>query len=425
MQFQYVAKSLSGDRTEGVLEAATAADARRSLRAQNLFPLTIAPGRGGTVADAGVNPKAVALPRAMTSAGLGERLRFRSGKVPRVELLTATSQLAIMTRSGVDLADALWNVADQCRHPALRKVLRDVHEDVSDGQPVSVAMGRHESVFGSAYVAGIAAGEASGTMTDVLARLTELLRNEIRLRGTLRSILAYPVVLTAVAAAVLMTLVLVVLPQFSKVFKDLGATPPPLTRILLDSGDWIRAHLAVMGIGAAVAAVAAGKLWATDAARMWRDRVLLATPVVSRASQPLLTGRLFRLLGAMLQTGVPLLEALRLGRNSIANRRFRDLLVDLEDEVINGRGIGATLAGIDFIPPGAAQMIRTAEHSGHLGDVMLMAGEFYEEEGERQVRTLVKLLEPAVIVVMGVVVAGIVLAVMLPLLDVSTMSGVE
>jgi type II secretory pathway component PulF len=155
---------------------------------------------------------------------------------------------------------------------------------------------------------------------------------------------------------------------------------------------------------------------------MLMDRFLMQARGIGPAMQGLTTGRVFTLLGTMLESGIPLLDALKLCRTSVRNQLFQKLFDQLEDDVMNGKGIGLSLGTASFVPGGAAQMIATAERSGELGSVMQTVGEFYEEEGERQIREAVKFLEPAIILVMGVFVSFIVISVMLPMLDVSTMA---
>ena len=190
----------------------------------------------------------------------------------------------------------------------------------------------------------------------------------------------------------------------------------------MDAANAIRDHylimLAVFGGGV----LAISRFWFTDRGSRYWDGLVLNTVLVRTATQPLLVGRMFRLLGTMLQSGLPLLEAIRLCRSSVRNRHYRELFDSLEQHVINGDGVARALAAARFVPRGATQMVTTAEGTGKLGEVMQSVGKFYEDEGERQVRQLANLLEPAIIVFMGVIVAFIVLAIMLPLLDVSTMS---
>lgn len=404
MQFQYQAKSKQGQVSSGFIEAATLNDARRDLRVQGLFPLSVT--------------------QRQSKNAFGSLSNSPSKKsVKKVEILLFTTQLTIMCQSGIDLAEALQTSASQCRSPVLKSVLEQVHSDVSGGQPVSVAMSKHEHVFGNAYIASIAAGEASGTLVEILLRLSELLRNEIRLRNTIVSVLSYPIVLMSVALLVVMALIFFVLPQFAIVFRDLGKTPPPMTQMILAVGSTIREYCLYLMISGGAGLFAAYRFSKTEYALKLRDRVMLNGFGIRNATRPLLTGRTFRLLGTMLQSGIPLLEAIRLCRSSIKNLLYRRMYDVLEEEILNGKGIGVALSQFEFIPPGAAQMMMTAEQTGKLGEVSQSIGEFYEGNGEDSIRQIAKLLEPAIIVAMGGIVAFVMLSIMLPLLDVSSASS--
>ena len=340
--------------------------------------------------------------------------------VTKSDLLVVTTQLSIMCQSGVDLAAALSSITHECRHVGLKRILTIVSDDVNSGVSASVALGRHASTFGEAYVASIAAAEASGTLVAVLQRLCELLKNEIRMRNAIRSIVAYPIVLTAVAGVVIGALVFFVLPQFSKVFLNMGRPAPPITQLLLDSASFLRAQ--VHWLAAIVAVVGFGllQLSRTEGSRRYFDHLVLHAPLLREATRSLLTGRTFRLLGSLLESGVPLLSALRLCRSAVKNRLFLEMFDNLETEVTNGRGLGGEVSRSEFVPAGAAQMVQTAERTGRLGNVLQLIGSHYEEEGEQLIKSAMKVVEPAVIVLMGVVVGGVVMSVMLPLLDVTT-----
>lgn len=345
-----------------------------------------------------------------------------SRRIRKTDLLIVTSQLAIMCESRIDLAQALRSVARECRQPELKARLEAIFQDVNTGSSAAAAMNRHADVLGDAYVASIAAAEASGTVTNVLHRLAEMLRNEIRLQGSLKAVLAYPVILVGVAGIVLTTLVFFVLPQFGQVFENLGRPAPATTQLLLDTAQFLRENVLLLLAGVGASAVMFWFYAKTDAAHRQRDSIILNSRLLRTGTRPLLTGRVFRLMGTMLQSGVPLLEAVRFCRASLKNHLMRDLFDQLEYDVLNGQALGRALSQASIIPPGAAQMVATAEKTGRLGPVLQTVGEFFEEEGERHVCQAVKILEPAIIVVMGVVVATVVLSVMLPLLDVSTMS---
>jgi type II secretory pathway component PulF len=405
MNFSYTAKSTSGATASGVLTADSLAEVRQKLREQGLFPLVIKQAAGS---------RAIAAARKTGS--------YRQRRVPKRELLTMTSQLAVMSRSGIDLAGAIRSLVQNATHPTLKAALEQVHEAVSSGKPVSVALREQEHVFGGAYIASVAAGEASGRLPEVLDRLSEMLRNEVRQSGTIRTLLAYPIVLTVVSLSVLSVLVLFVLPQFAEVFEQLDAPLPGITRLLLDTSNALRAHILLAG--SALFGTIGWAWWyrGTDVGRRKIDSLKLNLAMFRGVSRPLMIGRLLRLLGTMVESGVPLLDALRLTRGSISNKLYQELFDQLEQAVLNGRDMTGPFTECQFVPPAAAQMIATGERTGNLASVAQITGQFYEEEGEMRLKELATVLEPLIIVVMGVIVATVVMSVMLPMFDFATMA---
>lgn len=402
MLFEYRAKSKEGQLLNGDVEAASLNDARSLLRSQGVFPLNVTQKKSSKSAQLNIFQK----------------------KVTKRDLLLMTTQLSIMHKSGLDLAEALKGVSQQVTNPVLKKAVEQILKDVEAGQSFSAALQSQSRIFGEAFVASIAAGEAAGNLGEVLKRLTELLRNEVRLTGTIRSVATYPLVLICVAFAVINALVFFVLPQFGEVFQNLDSPPPATTQFLLSVGETVRgnATFILLSLGFGIIGFI-NALRSSVFARAF-DSFILETSMLKKATCALFTGRMFRLIGTMLQSGVPLLEAIRLCRRSIRNSRFQDLFDRFEKEVVNGNGLSIVLSSSTIIPNGAAQMIATAEQSGDLGNVMESIGEFYEDEGERHVRDLASLLEPLIIVVMGGVVALVVMSVILPLLDLSSTSSV-
>jgi type II secretory pathway component PulF len=203
----------------------------------------------------------------------------------------------------------------------------------------------------------------------------------------------------------------------------MDAELPVITQMLLAVSNEFRSRfwLWIPGIGMGV-----GGIWAflrsDTGKRMW-DQVTLYSPVLKDVTQTLIIGRLCRLLGLMIDSGVPLLESLRLARSSVKNSLYRELFSQLEDDVLNGRGLSTALSASPFVPPSASEMIMTAEKTGALGTVSTMIGQHFEEEGEAKLKELVSIAEPVITVVMGVVVAIIVMSVMLPLFDLSSAAG--
>jgi type II secretory pathway component PulF len=395
MKINYKAKDRNGILQQGELEADSIAVARSKLKSDGLFVLSL-----DTV---GVQ----------TAANSSASQFGFSARIKTADLLTFMSQLTIMCQSGVDLAESLRNLAEQCPRPALKEVFTAVYRDVSAGVSFSAALKRHPRAFDQTFIAGIAAGECTGTITQVLDRLTNLIRTEM---------LMYPIVLCGVTFVVLNALIFFVLPQFSKVFLDLGRTPPPLTQLLLATGDFARGYGLWFLLAIPLLAIAWYFLRTTEPVQLLKDRFLLNGWAVRHATRALSAGRIFRLLGTMLQSGVPLVECIRLCRSAARNLLYRRLFAQIESDVLQGQGMSKSLVESPFLPQGAAQMVATAERSGRLGQVLQTIGEFYEDEGERHIRDLIKILEPAIILSLGVVVAVVVLSVVLPLLDVSTVS---
>ncbi|MEQ8791295.1 MAG: type II secretion system F family protein [Pirellulaceae bacterium] len=404
MQYSYTAKSSAGSVTTGSLEAASLSQVQQQLREKGLFALEVKPQERR--AAMGLTPR---------------RAMWR--KVAKRDLLALTSQLSIMTKAGIDVAGALESAASQCPNPTLRRALQDIHRDVGGGASVSQALSRHVHIFGEAYIASVAAGEAAGKLPHVLQRLAKLLRNEIRLRGTVRGLMTYPVVLATVSFTVLCGLVFFVLPQFAGIFEQFDVPLPTLTHLLIVCSSELRARWWLY-IPLVVVSVVGGVLFQRSAVgRRWTDYVMLNLPLVRDVTRTLTMGRIFQLLGIMLESGVPLLEGLQMVRASVQNSLFRDLMTSLEREILNGRGMGETLVRCDFIPSSAAQMVSTGEQTGTLGMVTQTMGEYYEEEGETRLREVAAMIEPLIIVVMGVVVATVVLSVMLPMFDFATLAG--
>jgi type II secretory pathway component PulF len=403
MQFVYTAKTNSGDIQTGHISAADVEAVKRALREQSLFVIDVRKKATDT----------------FWKTLLGARERSALSKR---DLLSVTTQLAIMTRSGVDLASAFHSLSQQCANTNLRNVLAQVHRDVTGGKSISDAMQAQASVFGDAYVASVAAGEAAGKLPEVLGRLAQFQRTELRARATIRTLLAYPIMLTGVSSMVVLGLVTFVLPKFVDIFTQFELALPTLTRVIVWLSEMLREHFWIwvpIVIAMFVGLVASRR--SKSGRRHW-DAFMLNAPIIRDITRSFYIGRTFRLLGLMIESGVPLLEGLQLTRNSVRNALYRELFDDLENSILNGRGLANSLINAGFVPAVAAEMILTAERTGTLGMVTELMGEHYEEEGETKLRELATILEPLIIVVMGVIVATIVMAVMLPMFDIATLA---
>jgi type II secretory pathway component PulF len=403
MQFVYTAKSKTGDIQTGHISAADVEAVKRALREQSLFAIDIR--------------------KKVTNSAFKAVLGWRDkSTLSKRDLLSVTTQLAIMTRSGVDLASAFLSLSQQCSNPTMRNILGQVHKDVTGGKSISDAMQAQAAVFGDAYVATVAAGEAAGKLPDVLGRLAQFQRTEIRMRATVRTLMAYPLLLSGVSSLVVIGLVTFVLPKFVDIFGQFDVALPVVTQVIVAMSDVMRKNWLIwvpLMICGVVGLIVSRNV---DAGRRKWDYALLNTPILRDITRAFYIGRTFRLMGLMIESGVPLLEGLRLTRNSVKNMLYRKLFDDLEESILNGRGLATSLITAGFVPAVAAEMVLTAERTGTLGMVTELMGEHYEEEGESKLRELATLMEPLIIVAMGVIVATIVMAVMLPMFDIATMA---
>ncbi|MFK8111804.1 MAG: type II secretion system F family protein [Rubripirellula sp.] len=348
----------------------------------------------------------------------GQGFSFRG--VSSSAVLLTLNQVSVMTQNGIEIAEAIESVSLSCQDSRLKVSLQEIHESVTSGQSLSVAMSLHGRYFPSTLPPMLAAAEASGEVPQTLRLICHRMRDELRMRGTIVGALLYPMILIGASSVVMGALILGVLPQFSHVFESMGKPVPVYTQFLLDFGDFCRAYW--LGLVTVVFGLFAGGLMLRNHPIIQGPiaRFLMYGPLIKAAYRPLQAGRVLRTLAAMIHGGVPLLEAVRLTRKTTRDVHWRGLLTDIEQNLIDGLTASAAMAEVDFIPIETNQLMKTAERTGRVAEVLEDVGAFYEEEAERKIKRLVVALEPAIIVVMGVIVAGIVMSVMLPLLDVST-----
>jgi type II secretory pathway component PulF len=228
--------------------------------------------------------------------------------------------------------------------------------------------------------------------------------------------------LATISSLVVSGLVIFVLPRFQKIFQDFDVPLPAITQLLVACSDVLRHFAWIWGpvVLASIVGLIASRY--TQSGRRWWDRAVLNTVVIRDITRAFYIGRTFRLLGLMIESGVPLLEGLRLTRNAARNSLYRELFDNLEEAILNGRGLASSLIKAGFVPPVAAEMVLTAERTGTLGMVTELMGAHYEEEGETRLREFATMLEPLIIVTMGIIVATIVVSVMLPMFDIAQLA---
>ena len=404
MRLTYEAIDETGREVADEIEAISAADATETLLGLGLTVTTISE----------VRRRAVATDPAHNVRGQARRLK-------NVALLAR--QLAVLIRTGTPLADGLGAIVRQLPNGPWRNVVSDVTEQVEGGSTLSEAMRRHPACFNDICTSLVAAGESSGRLDTLLDRLALMTRQQLKVQRTLTSAMIYPALLMMVGLGVVAIMVVFVLPRFSDLFARLDAPLPPSTELLLAAADILRARWWMLLIALGVVAVATKITFSRPAGRRGLDRALVHLPGFGPVVRSLLTARFARVLGVLLESHVPLLEALALVRRSTGNILYTDLLGQAEEAVVRGESLSAVLATSTLITPYVSEAIRHGEQSGQISPVLLEMAEFMDEENESLVSTMARLVEPIMLIVLGAIVAVIAISIFLPLFDLTSLAG--
>ncbi len=345
------------------------------------------------------------------------RLLFRS-RAGKRSLLLVFRQLALLVETGIDVAEAIELVASTCKQPGLKTALLHVLDDIQNGNSLSLAVAAQEETLGHHVVASIQAGEASGRLVEVLRQIAAQLEEDLSIRATIAGALAYPAILCTASLVVGAILVWFVLPQFEESFSSMGVTPPFFTSILFAVARLVRNNLLIVTVGAVGAIAILGVALSQPPVRTAIYKLCFRSPVIGPTLRNLSVGQLFLNLGHLLMNGISLLEAIQLLKKSTSGGVLGSLVEAWEHDVMEGRGLTYSLDEFGFLPEGSSAMLVMAERTGKLESVLTTAGAYYREEGSSQLRQVLKLSEPLIIVVLGVFVGVVVASVLLPILDV-------
>jgi general secretion pathway protein F len=400
--FAYRAADRTGRTVDGVMEAYDSQAVVERLHREQYFPLRV---------------------EAADTRGSLARLRgslAAPSRVPARDLLTFTQQLATLLEAGLPLERALTILTELAASPRLRAVVHDVAQSVRGGSTLADAVAKHHPrPFSRLYVNTVRAGEKGGVLETALRRLADHLEATREMREAVTSALIYPALLAAVGVGAVVFLLTFVLPRFATVFADLGQEMPLPTRILLAVSDGLVAYWWVLALAALGLALAWQMVTRSEAGRLAVDGTLLRLPVAGDLLRKVEAGRAVRTLGTLLSAGVPLLTALGVARESAGNRVLAAALGTIQDGVKRGDGLARPMTETGAFPPLALHMVRVGEETGRIEEMLGRVATTYESEIRVAVRRLVSLLEPAIIIVLGVVVLGIVLAILLAILSVN------
>lgn len=364
-----------------------------------------------------------AVPAEKTSEGLLARMNrvklFSSRNVTLDDLVLLVQNLVLMLQNGTGLVPAIAAMASQAERPALRQILTQIRDQLEDGAVLSDCLARHPRVFDSMFVAAVKAGEASGELAESLSRLSGMLDVRRQLRARLREALTYPAVVTAVMTVVMIFMLVYMVPKFGEIFRDMGDELPISTRLMLGAAGLIRSRW--WALVPTLLAIGVGARWLLRHPRvtgLW-DRAKLVLPVTGRFYGTAYLYQIFASLGLLLGSRVPHLEAIAIVRQSVRAPRFEGFFDGLSDQVEAGRGMSRAFTEAPFLPEPVKLSVSTGEAAGALDVVMVRLGERYREDLESDIRRLATVIEPIMLVVMGVMVGIIAISFILPMFKLS------
>lgn len=404
--FSYKASDMSGKVVKGTFEAETEDGVVKRLQGMGYIPIQIAP--------AGAAERGLQLD---VGAGLGRLL----GRVSRRDVLQFTQDLAAMLASGLPVDRALTILQDVTEKPRMRDVVAEVRKSVQGGSYLSDAMARHPEAFSDFYVSMVRAGEAGGVLDAVLERLGTFLESSQELVDYIKSALVYPLFLVFVGGVSIIILMTYVIPRFAVIFEDLGGAIPPSTRLLLGTSDLLRGYWWALLPGVAVAVLGFLRYARTPGGKAQLDRLKLRLPLVGELIRKVETARFARTLGTLVRSGVPILQALSLVRDTIGNTVISRAMGRVHERVQEGERMSRPLGESGHFPTMAVQMITVGEESGRLEEMLLRVADNYEKLVRNLVKRLISMLEPALILVMGVVVGFIVISMLMAIFSMNEM----
>jgi general secretion pathway protein F len=403
-RYRYEAVDSAGELLRDVIEAPSAEAAVERLRDRGLLPLAVSEARGGLLAGA-----------------WGQPLFSKNRALSRKTVLLLTQQLGNLLHAGMPLDRALTILIGVSDDQQAKALLERVQEKVRGGSNLADAL-EVQGAFSRFYLNMIRAGEVGGALDVVLKRLTDFLERSQALRETVTSALIYPMILLSVSALSVIILLTFVVPQFQRLFADAGKALPLATQIVIALGDGLRHYGWVGAIGVVLLVALLRQQMSQPASRARWDRWFLRLPLFGDLIAKVETARLSRTLGTLLGNGVSLLNALTIVRETLSNQVLAAALGEVAEHVKTGRGLADPLLEAGDFPKLAVQMIRVGEETGQLQEMLLQVADTYDAEVQTAVKRLLTLLEPALILGLGVVIAGIIMSILVAILSLNELA---
>jgi type IV pilus assembly protein PilC len=417
----------SGKEKKGRMEAASEQAINAALKEQGMFPTSIKEDKFASGAKKSSRPAAGAVGAGgkPKNSFMNFNLTLGSPKVKTKDLTIITRQIAILLDAGLPLVRSLRTLEKQAKKPAVKRVMKESADSVEGGSTFSEALAQHPKTFDKLYLNMIRAGEAAGAMEVILDRLAKFMEKAAKLAGKIKAAMIYPTVVMSVAGMITAGLMIFIVPKFEKIFSELlgGAKLPALTRFVLGISNVMQKHFVETAIAIAVFVVVFKAVGKTKKGRFMIDlakyRAPLMGPIISKSS----IARFSRTLGTLMSSGVPVLQALQIVRDTSGNEVVAEAVQKVHDAVKEGEGMAGPLAATKIFPDMVISMIEVGEETGKLPDMLEKIAETYDDEVDNAVDVLTSMIEPLMIIFLAVVVGTIVIAMFMPLIEIINQLG--
>ncbi|NIS61557.1 MAG: type II secretion system F family protein [Proteobacteria bacterium] len=395
-RYKWEGKTLRGEKRKGEMEAPDEGSVRTHLRQQNVVPTKV--------------------------VAKGKEVSFSLGRqrVKRKDVAVFTRQLATMIDAGLPLVQSLDILAMQQENKTFKEVIKNIKENVEGGSTFAGALGKNPKVFDELYVNLVIAGEEGGILDNVLNRLAVYIEKAEALKKKVKSALVYPSTIVGVAILVVAVLMIFVIPVFDKMFSSMGHTLPLPTLIVIGISNMLKKYILLIIVVLVVLLFMLKRYYSTEKGKFTIDSLILKTPVFGMLFRKVAVARFARTLSTLITSGVPILDGLTITSKTAGNKPIEYAIMKARSSISEGETIAEPLARSEIFPPMVTQMIGVGESTGSLDSMLSKIADFYEEEVDVAVATLTSLLEPLLMVFLGVTVGGIVIAMYLPIFKIAT-----
>ena len=422
--FQYIAKDPSGNETRGMVEASDRNAAIRAVQAQGLLPTALGEVKSSSSA---AKQKAKAPAPAKKKSGLNKDININlklpswmRGKIKTKVLTQFTRQLATLVNAGLPLMRGIEVLKRQMKDPQMVEALNGIGENIAAGGTFSESLTQYPKIFDHLYVNMVKAGEAGGVLEVVLGRLAEFAEKSEKIKNKVKGAMIYPIVVLVAAIGITAFLLVAVIPKFQQVFNDMlgGAALPPITQFVIDASDFVQHNGLQVFLSIVALFVVMKIIGKTEKGAYFFDVLKLKMPVTGTLTQRSAVSKFTRTLGTLLSSGVPILQSLTITRDTTGNRVLTKAIQNVHDSVKEGESMTQPLSQCKVFPPMVVSMVEVGEETGALADMLTRIANTYDDEVDNAVAGMTAAIEPALIIVLAVVVGTIVIAMFLPMVKI-------